>query len=1102
MALAEKISRGVDRGVRSRGREYFAWGKVRIQSGSRTDIRAQVAGSSTYKVELRLENNRLHVYCSCPFFHKNETVCKHIWAAILAADKKNFLSAAWNIPSVGITGLGVDIYNPDYDYGGNDDDDEAEDLYEKPQPARESKKPAPPPQPAWKQQLNLVHLMTLEQTRAGAAAPSGSTQLVYLVDATETKRKGRVVLQIVTRERRINGEWGKLKFNSSRDLPQELLTDPTDKQILSLLAGSDAPFTHTHAQEFRSEYFLREEQQELLLPLICATNRCRVYVPSSENEGRALRWDAGDPWELWLDIHRAEIDKQFIVDASLRRGEQRLTIKEPEVLVSGGLAIINDFAVRVNDFGAFQWAAMLRTEGSLRVPEADRDALLETIMACPRVPRLSLPPEMSFQTVQLAPRPRLVVKAPPNEWREDRFDAAVSFDYSGALIPAGTPALTLFQKEPRRLIMRDVAAERAAFARLAELGVKPQRWAQTQYELELPTKQLPRVVAALVKEQWRVEAEGKLYRQAVSFNVQVASKIDWFELQGEARFDGASASFPALLAALKRGDGMVRLDDGSFGMLPEEWLEKLGMFASLGKSDAKGLTFTKNQAGLLDALLAAQPEITCDATFSKVREELRVFEKIEPSDPPAGFTGTLRNYQRDGLGWFAFLQRFEFGGCLADDMGLGKTVQVLALLEARRQMRGKKSDPGPSLVVVPKSLVFNWKQEAARFAPKVRVLDHTGPDRKQGTEHFTDVDLVLTTYGTLRNDAAAFKDFDFDYVILDEAQAVKNSATASAKAVRLLRGKHRLALSGTPIENHIGELWSLFEFLNPGMLGTASIFQSSGAGGRDVSPETRSILARALRPFILRRTKEQVAKDLPQKMEQTLFCELEPAQRKLYNELRDHYKASLLSTIEKDGLNKSKIQILEALLRLRQAACHPALIDKEDTETPSAKLDMLLPQLEEVLEEDHKVLVFSQFTSFLALVRKHLDEKKIVYEYLDGKTRDRAERVERFQTDPKCKLFLISLKAGGLGLNLTAAEYVYLLDPWWNPAVEAQAIDRAHRIGQTRQVFACRLIARDTVEEKVLELQQSKRDLADAILNADNSLIRNLKREDLELLLS
>jgi SNF2 family DNA or RNA helicase len=489
--------------------------------------------------------------------------------------------------------------------------------------------------------------------------------------------------------------------------------------------------------------------------------------------------------------------------------------------------------------------------------------------------------------------------------------------------------------------------------------------------------------------------------------------------------------------------------------------------------------------------------VSLDQTFITIRDELRRFDRIDAAEPPGSFTGALRHYQSEGLGWLLFLERFGFGGCLADDMGLGKTVQVLALLAGRRA--GHEQDRPPALVVVPRSLIFNWKQEAARFAPALRILDHTGMDRSKSAEAFDPYDVVLTTYGTLRRDVLLFKDVTFDYCILDESQAIKNASSESAKAVRLLKGRHRLALSGTPVENHLGELWSLFEFLNPGMLGQASVFQAGA--GRNPDPESRALLARALRPFILRRTKDQVAPELPAKTEQTLYCDLEPAQRKLYDELREHYRLSLLGRLDGD-LRRSKIQVLEALLRLRQAACHPGLIDKERQGEGSAKLEMLLPQLREVLGEDHKALVFSQFTSLLAIVRAQLDEDSITYEYLDGRTRDRAAKVERFQSDPDCKLFLVSLKAGGVGLNLTAAEYVYLLDPWWNPAVEAQAIDRTHRIGQERPVFAYRLIARDTVEEKVLELQKTKRALADAIIGADNSLIRDLKREDLELLLS
>ncbi|MGE3315479.1 MAG: DEAD/DEAH box helicase, partial [Planctomycetaceae bacterium] len=311
---------------------------------------------------------------------------------------------------------------------------------------------------------------------------------------------------------------------------------------------------------------------------------------------------------------------------------------------------------------------------------------------------------------------------------------------------------------------------------------------------------------------------------------------------------------------------------------------------------------------------------------------------------------------------------------------------------------------------------------------------------------------------------------------------------------------HRLALSGPPIENHVGDLWSIFEFLTPGMLGRSSVFRMYASDGDDA--ESRKMLSQGLKPFILRRTKKQVAGELPEKFEQTILCDMRKEQRKLYKELRDHYRDSLLGLVKKQGMAKSKMHVLEALLRLRQAACHPALLDKSTIDESSAKLDVLIPHVEELLAEGHKALIFSQFTSMLAIVRKHFEARNITYEYLDGQTRDRKARVDRFQNDPDCGVFLISLKAGGLGLNLTSADYVFLLDPWWNPAVEAQAIDRAHRVGQTKKVFAYRLICRQTVEEKIAELQGQKRQLADAILEADSNLLKDLSTEDLEMLLS
>jgi SNF2 family DNA or RNA helicase len=360
---------------------------------------------------------------------------------------------------------------------------------------------------------------------------------------------------------------------------------------------------------------------------------------------------------------------------------------------------------------------------------------------------------------------------------------------------------------------------------------------------------------------------------------------------------------------------------------------RFGNVAAMGDADTDHIHFHRSQAGLLDALLSAEPAVDCDEHFRQIRRQLESFQSVAPAEQPEGFRGRLRDYQREGLGWMHFLRQFSFGGCLADDMGVGKTAQVLALIETRRELRIRGEIDAPSLAVVPKSLIFNWKQEIQRFAPQVRVLDYTGSARNK--EDFSQCDLILTTYGTLRRDSVHFREQVFDYLILDEAQAIKNAKTESAKAVRLLRGNHRLALSGTPVENHLGELWSLFEFLNPGMLGASGVFQIAAKDMRDPGGESRKLLSQALRPFLLRRTKEQVAKELPPKVEQTIYCEMERSQRSLYDELRQHYRDSLLKKIDKVGIAKSKIQVLEALLRLRQAACHPGLIDRKRVNDPA-----------------------------------------------------------------------------------------------------------------------------------------------------------------------
>ncbi len=1088
--LTSKLSTFVNQKSQRRGLDYFLRGAVEILVGDPSRLEATVQGTIEYDVEISLVESSLEVSCTCPYYDSELETCKHIWATFLAAEKESFLSEALAVTPLRIfekiPGIFMDA------------------------PPTHQQKAKNSPAPTWKQQLDGLRRQ-LEGSRSVPAHRSPSQrELIYLIDTEDTLERGQLVVHLAQRDRRMDGSWGKLKFQRMRSADLFNLSDPADRRVLAILLGAREERGYGYSSYYNDSapaiFALAPPLWEIVLPLMCATGRCSLRVASIRAEQREpLRWDDGEPWEFCLTVKPDESADHYTVRGILRRTETEMELEKPILLLAGGLVCYEGRLARLQDSGAFGWISFLRENRELSVPRKEADTFVAELLHLPKRPKVELPDELKFEVVSPQPKPCLRIK--PGEqrtWQRPRLKGELSFDYGAEVVPNKKIGEAIYRKDQRRMILRDLESENAAEKRLRQLGFRSDYWTG-KGELDILPDHLPKVVRTLTNEGWRVEADGKLYRTAGEIRMEISSAIDWFELSGSAQFDDTKVSLPQLLLALKKGEHRVKLDDGTFGVIPEEWIKKYGLLAALGNPEETHLRFARPQIGLLDALLAAEPAITADVVFQRARQELFNFTGVAPGDPPAGFAGELRDYQRDGLGWLIFLQRFGFGGCLADDMGLGKTIQVLALLESRRVEREnstaeKRSGRAhPALVVVPRSLVFHWKIEAARFAPKLRVLDHTGIGRLKPGDHFNDYDVIISTYGTLRSDALQLKDRRFDYCILDEAQAIKNAGTLSAKAVRLLRADHRLALSGTPVENHLGELWSLFEFLNPGMLGSASMF---GRAGKNPDAATRGLLAHALRPFILRRTKDQVARELPPKSEQTIYCDLEGSERKRYDELLAYYRSRVLKNVERDGMARVKIQVLEALLRLRQAACHPGLIDKSKIAEPSAKVDTLLAQLDQVLDEGHKVLVFSQFTSLLAIVRSRLDKSGIPYVYLDGRTRDRQARVEQFQNDPKTKLFLISLKAGGLGLNLHAAEYVYLLDPWWNPAVETQAIDRAHRIGQTRHVFAYRLIARDTVEEKVLELQKSKRDLADAIITANNSLIRNLTRDDLELLLS
>jgi len=1068
MSLTSMAAYLFDRKVRSRGQAIYDNRRVHVESLGPDHFHAQVQGGDLYDVRITKIDLGLELWCGCIAFEEYGP-CKHVWTAMLEADRRGAMADVKEVLFLQKEG-----------------DDDFPDVVGMPPPAL-------PPQsvrvPPWQEYLSDVE-RALKASSAQRQPRLKPARILYCIDVASSKAKGKITLELFTRTQKKDGQWSPPKEYHLSAEQAAALPDPMDVEVISALFGGQDLYSYSPYSIGATRKTLTLPLALKLLPIISSTGRLS-YRDHTTGSIETLDWDAGDPWVPWLQLRQDDRD-QWAITGFLRRGEERMGLEEPLVLLADGLMLARGMVSRFEPGGGFGWLAELRQVKSIPFPDRERDAVLQKLLDLPAVPPMEIDEALRFEERKAPPRLGLRIRQERNDL-VPRYVAQFMLDYGNGWMDGMSEGRGIWRPHERVFMVRDKEAEEAAREKLMDLGLRtdpyrPDFWV-------VGTKSLPRTARELIGAGWHVEAEGKLFRSPGATRVSVKSGIDWFELHGDVQYGDTTASLPELLAAVRRGDSMVVLGDGSFGLLPEEWLERFAPLAGMGEKNDDHLKFRQNQAVLLDAMLAAQPDVDFDATFAHIRQRVRTFRGVEALEQPAGFVGQLRQYQLEGLGWMQFLREFGFGGCLADDMGVGKTAQVLATLEARRA-EGK----GTSLVVVPKSVMFNWREESARFTPRLRVLEYHGIDRdaSQILQH----DLVLTTYGTMLRDAPTLSKMTFDYVVLDEAQAIKNSSTASSKAVRLLRGAHRLALSGTPVENHLGELWSLFEFLNPGMLGEARLLQMAGGMARNPSEEARQLLAQALRPFILRRTKQQVAKELPEKTEQTIFCELDGPQRKHYEELRQHYRMSLLEKVRTQGLGRSKMHVLEALLRLRQAACHPGLLDPKKIDEPSAKLDVLLAQLSEIREEGHKALVFSQFTSLLAIVRRRLDQEKVRYEYLDGATTNRQACVETFQTDPGCGLFLISLKAGGLGLNLTAAEYVFLLDPWWNPAVEAQAVDRAHRIGQTRPVFAYRLIARDTVEEKVLQLQKTKRDLADAILSADNSLIRDLKKEDLELLLS
>ena len=585
----------------------------------------------------------------------------------------------------------------------------------------------------------------------------------------------------------------------------------------------------------------------------------------------------------------------------------------------------------------------------------------------------------------------------------------------------------------------------------------------------------------------------KLSPYKASVEISVASGIDWFDTKVKLKFGKKDVPLKVLHKSLRNKSKFVELDDGTLGLIPEEWIKKFSNYFKAGKLEGALIRTPKSR--FLDILELYEEEVMSKETWAEVsylKSKFEHFDTIENIEVPKELNATLRDYQKHGLNWLNFLDAFNFGACLADDMGLGKTIQIIAFLLTQKQKHPEQQ----SLIIVPTSLMFNWLDEFSRFVPSLNIASHYGSSKLNSKAEIKKYDVVLTTYGTLLSDLHYLKSITFNYIILDESQAIKNPESQRYRAARMLVSRNKIVLTGTPIENNTFDLYGQLSFACPGLLGSKNYFKDIYAEPIDKFKDSRRAeeLRKKISPFILRRTKKQVIEELPSKTEMLIYCEMGMDQRAIYDtheaELRDYLQ-------HKTDEEISPMHVLTGLTKLRQICDSPSLLpDDEYPNEVSAKIEVLLEQLEGQIT-DHKVLIFSQFVSMLDLIKKVLIERNIKFEYLTGQTKNRAEKVKNFQENLEVRVFLISLKAGGVGLNLTEADYVYLVDPWWNPAVENQAIDRVYRIGQKNKVIAVRLICPNTIEDKMLKLQSSKKELAGKLVNTEADIFKSFNRKEL-----
>jgi superfamily II DNA or RNA helicase len=1053
----------------SRGAQYFRSQAVSELEVRKDQARGEVLGTTVYQVRLAWpaseSRGQINVSCSCPHFSEDH-LCKHIWAFVLELDEQGYSRA---IPirrriEVILNGLPEWTSSPlviegEAAFGG------------------------------WRKAFQSSD--PLKPSQAEIEPPT-----LFIVINRNARDEDAINLNFFSSTRDEVGEFSEPKpfaLGSTRHIQ---FKNPALQSVLhavSILATGEVKNSNHYGRYFTdpSVRTFKTWSIRSLLNVMIETNMVfgsTTDFLKSMQTGQSLHFTRARFGELELKV--SETETGYSLDCDIEVNTVKLPVQKLEKFAGPNLFAFGQQLGFVDLADSHQkWFQELSKDPVL-VPKEESEAFLEAMLN--QTVKFNLPKSLQWERVRMKPTAVLHLTVDRKSvLQSNNYLVDLKFQYGPRVVSQTSPGLDLVSGEDQKIYARDRLIEDKIFSQLPSDLFSPKS-RMSEVLPSVSSKNLFAFAQAALAAGIPMRVENRSVQEASDFKISVSSGVDWFDVEGQAEFSGRWIKIPTILEALMKGENFVPLEDGTLGLIDEQMAKRLEKLSGFADTTKQGIRFAKSQALILNSLIDNEKDIVLDDQFIALRKKIRDFNGVHAAKTPAQFTGKLRKYQKEGLGWLEFLEDFGLGGVLADDMGLGKTIQCLAFLSDRR----KKSNSQPSLLLAPKSLLQNWFQEAQKFTPSMKVYVHAGMDRKTTTTHFKKNDLIITTYQTMLRDLELLKEVHWDCLILDEAQAIKNPGALISKASKLLPAQFRLAMTGTPIENSIQDLFSISDFVNPGFLSGKRKSSQLKLG-----EESREVLSRAFKPVVLRRTKDQVLKDLPEKTEQVIYVELEERQLKTYNELKKFYQAQIMNQVKESGIQNSQMHILAALTRLRQAALHSGLIDSTQAQTKSAKFEIVLEMLDEIIQEGHRILIFSQFTSLLALFKTELEKQKIAFSYLDGKTANRQEVVDHFRTSDN-PVFLMSLKAGGVGLNLVEADYVFLLDPWWNPAVEAQAIDRVHRIGQKRAVNAYRFIAKDTVEEKILALQQTKRGISDDILGEKSSLLKNLTASDIENLLS